>query len=91
MTDIYKKHKRLFQDYRNNLCVLIKLNIVAFIIASFFISCASLKPYERIYVDDSEMQMGTMSSKKLEHYVQSIREGAVSIGSKKGNGGCGCN
>lgn len=56
-----------------------------------FTSCAPLKPYERVYVDDPEMQMTTTSCKNFEHYVQSIREGATSVGGTKGNGGCGCN
>jgi hypothetical protein len=56
-----------------------------------FTSCAPLKPYERVYVDDPEMQMATTSCKNFEHYVQSIREGATSVGGTKGNGGCGCN
>lgn len=57
----------------------------------FITSCAPLKPYERVYVDDPEMQMATTSCKNFEHYVQSIREGATSVGGTKGNGGCGCN
>ena len=55
-------------------------------------SCAEpLRPYERVYVDDPEMQMTVTSCKNYEHYVQSIREGAVSVGGTKGSGGCGCN
>lgn len=54
-------------------------------------ACAPLKPYERVYVDDPEMQMTTTACKNFEHYVQSIREGATSVGGTKGNGGCGCN
>ena len=29
-------------------------------------SCTSLKPYERVYVNDPEMQMGTDSGKNFE-------------------------
>ena len=61
------------------------------LIVALSASCAPLKPYERVYVDDPEMLMITTSCKNFEHYVQSIREGAVSIGGTKGNGGCGCN
>ncbi|MBT8273097.1 MAG: DUF4266 domain-containing protein [Bacteroidia bacterium] len=63
--------------------------IVVFLI--YLTSCAPLKPYERVYVDDPEMLMITTSCKNYEHYVQSIREGAISVGGTKGNGGCGCN
>ena len=54
-------------------------------------SCAPLKPYEKVYVNDSEMQMTTSSGKNFEHYVASIREGATPAQAKKGSGGCGCN
>jgi len=63
--------------------------LIAIIVLS--ISCAPLKPYERIYVDDAEMQMTVTSCNSFEHYVQSIREGAMSNGGTKGSGGCGCN
>jgi hypothetical protein len=62
-----------------------------FSVFGLFIACAPLKPYERVYVDDPEMQMSASACKNFEHYVQSIREGAVSVGGTKGNGGCGCN
>ena len=61
------------------------------LLLGLFKSCAPLKPYERVYVDDPEMQISTTSCKNQEHYVQSIREGATSVGGTKGNGGCGCN
>lgn len=54
-------------------------------------SCAPLKPYQRVYVNDPEMQMGMISGKGFEKYVQSIREGATDAGASKGDGGCGCN
>ncbi len=54
-------------------------------------SCANLKPYEMIYVNDAEMQMGDGAGKQFEQYVQSIREGAMPAASQKASGGCGCN
>ena len=56
-----------------------------------FTSCASLKPYEMIYVNDAEMQMGDGAGKHFENYVQSIREGAMPAASQQASGGCGCN
>jgi len=44
-----------------------------------------------MYLNDSDMQIGTSSAKSFENYVQSIREGAASPGSAKASGGCGCN
>ncbi len=54
-------------------------------------SCQSVRPYQRIYLNDSEMQMGASSNKNFEQYVQSIREGATPPASGKTSGGCGCN
>ena len=56
-----------------------------------FTSCAGLKPYERQYVNDPEMQMGDDAGKNFSNYVYSIREGATPAGSTEASGGCGCN
>lgn len=53
--------------------------------------CVSLKPYQMIYVNDPEMQMGNSPAEGFEVYVESIREGAVTPASSKSGGGCGCN
>ncbi|HPI12638.1 MAG TPA: DUF4266 domain-containing protein [Catalimonadaceae bacterium] len=55
------------------------------------VSCASLKPYDRVYVNDPEMDLGNDAGKNFENYVHSIREGATPAGNSKGSGGCGCN
>ena len=57
----------------------------------FMGSCTTVKPYERVYVDDSMMQMGISSGEAFEYYVESIREGGTSAGGGKSGGGCGCN
>jgi hypothetical protein len=54
-------------------------------------ACVPLKPYERVYVNDPEMQMGTDAGNNFNSYVQSIREGAIPAGTAKASGGCGCN
>lgn len=55
------------------------------------IGCQTVKPYQRVYVNDPEMQMGSNSGKRFEGYVESIREGAIPAGGTKSSGGCGCN
>ena len=54
-------------------------------------ACTSLKPYERVYVNDPEMDMRPDAGQRFQMYVHSIREGAKEPGSKTGSGGCGCN
>ena len=56
-----------------------------------FTSCKTVKPYERQFVHDTEMQMGDDAGNRFNHYVHSIREGAVPANGPKGSGGCGCN
>jgi hypothetical protein len=69
-----------------------KIKIVLFsCICLNFFSCTTLKPYDRIYVDDPTMQLGATSGEAFENYVESIREGGASAGSGKSGGGCGCN
>ncbi len=69
------------------------LKIGFFLLLGTFLlsSCQTVKPYQRIYLNDSEMQMGASSPKHFENYVQSIREGATPPASGKASGGCGCN
>lgn len=68
-----------------------KLPAIAMLALLFLGSCRSVKPYDMMYLNDSEMQMGASSAKNFENYVQSIREGGSTSGSAKSSGGCGCN
>ena len=53
--------------------------------------CSAVKPWQRVYLNDPEMQMSSWSGITFEDYVHSIRTGSVVSGSKKSSGGCGCN
>lgn len=54
-------------------------------------ACSSVKPYQRVYLNDSEMQMGVHPVAKFDENVHVYREGASGGGTAKGSGGCGCN
>ncbi|HEX5172245.1 MAG TPA: DUF4266 domain-containing protein [Cyclobacteriaceae bacterium] len=54
-------------------------------------SCQPVKPYQRSYLNDHEMQFGQQGAKILEENAQVYREGAMGGGSSKTSGGCGCN
>ena len=54
-------------------------------------SCKSIQPYELVYLNDSEMELGADNPKNFENYVESIREVGNPTGGSKSNGGCGCN
>jgi len=70
--------------------ITIKLFLVGFALQALG-ACTTLRPYQRVYVDDAVMQMGASSGEAFEYYVESIREGGISAGSGKSGGGCGCN
>ena len=71
----------------------LKSALIIFSIAAMLMlqSCVSLKPYERIYIDDPDMQLGLDAGLSFQHYIFSIREGAIPAGTSKASGGCGCN
>ena len=54
------------------------------------ISCQTVKPYQRSYLNDSAMQMGSGQDVAFENYALMVHEGA-SGGGGKNSGGCGCN
>lgn len=54
-------------------------------------ACQSVKPYQRAYLNDADMQLGARPEQRFEQGVQSYREGAVGGQSGKAAGGCGCN
>ena len=78
--------------FQNRLIMkLLRLSVFIFSLLIGLSSCVSLKPYEQVYVNDPEMQLGNDAGENFQNYVHSIREGAVPAGSQKASGGCGCN
>ena len=71
------KHRRFF--------------FLTFLIVLMMSSCSTLKPWERVYLNDAQMQMGNTTGRNFSNYVHSIREGSIPGGSTKSSGGCGCN
>jgi hypothetical protein len=62
-----------------------------FLVLGMLVGCQTVKPYQRAYLNDPEMQMGLKAGQGFEAYVESIREGATPPGGAKTSGGCGCN
>lgn len=54
-------------------------------------SCVTVKPYQRAYLNDAEMQAGKLDIEKFDENMQTYREGASGGGTGKSSGGCGCN
>lgn len=54
-------------------------------------SCVSVKPYQKAYLNDEKMELGSSSMEIPETTFQVYREGASGASSGKTGGGCGCN
>lgn len=59
--------------------------------SSLFSSCTSPKAYQKVYLNDAEMELGPRKAEKFELNFQSYREGASGTNGGKTGGGCGCN
>ncbi len=69
----------------------IKILFLGLIMVSFFSSCVSVKEYQKMYLNDEEMEL---SARKLDYFetnFQTYREGASGANGGKVGGGCGCN
>jgi len=55
------------------------------------LSCTSVKPYQRQYLNDQEMELSTRQCALFGTNVHVYREGAAGGGGGKAGGGCGCN
>lgn len=58
---------------------------------SLLSSCVSVKSYQKMYLNDSEMDLGEKKISSLENNSMSYREGASGANGGKSGGGCGCN
>ena len=54
-------------------------------------SCTSVKPYQKMYLNDEEMKLSERTLNFYELNFQSYREGASGANGGKSGGGCGCN
>jgi len=54
-------------------------------------SCQSVKEYNKMYLNDSEMELAARKSQRPEMNFMQYREGAAGANGGKSGGGCGCN
>jgi hypothetical protein len=71
-----------------NITLTIALFGILFIAAT---GCASVKEYQKMRINDSEMQLAARKTEKFETNFQLYREGASGANGGKNGGGCGCN
>jgi len=53
-------------------------------------ACQSVKPYQRSYLNDKDMQFKNSTAENMELKAQAYREAAAGTGKGKTSGGCGC-
>lgn len=56
-----------------------------------FSSCVSVKAYQKMYLNDSEMELSAKKIEMFETNYETYREGASGANGGKVGGGCGCN
>ena len=54
-------------------------------------SCTAPKAYQKMYLNDAEMELSPKKVEKFEMNFQVYREGASGANGGKTGGGCGCN
>lgn len=69
------------------LCVALLMTLLSLIA----VACQSVKPYQKAYLNDAEMELSARKVQKFEFNFQAYREGASGATGGKTGGGCGCN
>lgn len=68
--------------------IFIFLSVLSILILS---NCSTVKDYQKVYLNDAEMEVATRKIQKFEMSFQLYREGAAGANGGKSGGGCGCN
>lgn len=68
-----------------------KLGIYGGLILLLLSGCKPVKEYQKIYLNDAEMELSMRKVQKSENSFQLYREGASGGNGGKSGGGCGCN
>jgi len=58
---------------------------------TLLLSCVPVKEYQKMYLNDSDMQMSMKKMEGFEVSYESYREGTAGASGGKSGGGCGCN
>lgn len=65
--------------------------IIASVLLFSMASCATVKEYEKVYINDPDMKLAAHTNERFETNFQVYREGAAGANGGKTGGGCGCN
>lgn len=67
-----------------------KTRIIALMVV-LISGCKPVKEYQKMYLNDAEMELSMRLGQKFENNFQLYREGAAGANGGKSGGGCGCN
>ena len=68
-----------------------KKTVILFFCLNIFSGCIVVKPYQKAYLNDEDMDLGIREINSYESTFESYREGASGANGGKIGGGCGCN
>lgn len=91
-----KIHTSFFKKIRmNKVTQMMKLNlrmIASMVVLMFlFAACSTVKPWQKMYINDAEMELSAKKIEQFEINYETYREGASGANGGKVGGGCGCN
>ena len=68
-----------------------KVNLSLFVALLLISSCKPVMEYQKMYLNDSEMELSMRKGQNFENNFQLYREGSAGANGGKTGGGCGCN
>ena len=68
-----------------------KLVLVLGSVVALTSACVSVKEYQKMYLNDPDMQTAMKKNESFEASFESYREGPSGASGGKSGGGCGCN
>jgi hypothetical protein len=69
----------------------LKYILISILGGLFLISCTGVKPYQKVYLNQEDMELSGSKHEIFEINFQTYREGAAGANGGKSGGGCGCN
>ncbi len=67
-----------------------KISLISIVFLSLT-SCVAVKEYEKVKLNDPDMQLSQSDANKMKSTFQSYREASSGANGGKTGGGCGCN
>ncbi len=86
---IFKLKQMTLQPKKIKTYLLLCLFAFTFSVIAF--SCKPVKAYEKVYLNDPDMELSTKKVDNFEQNAHVYREGASGANGGKSGGGCGCN